>query len=143
MADCQLRNTLAQLTLDNQGGVGANKHGASTHTTDRTSRTLLVDSNVTGEHDGVSAVPGFTLHPVDGVEESGGGAVASVLGVDTLDIVVTGSVEEVHEDGLGGLGFVNQGLGSDVKTADGGGVDVVLGEQLGDGWRCEYGALDG
>jgi hypothetical protein len=117
-----------KLTLNDQRSVGTNEHGASTHTTDRTSGTLLVDGNVTSKHDSVPAVPRFTLHPVDGVEEGSGRTVASVLGVDTLNIVVTRGVEEVHEDGLCSLGFVNQGLGSDVETTNGGGVNVVLGK---------------
>ena len=127
----------SSLTLNDQGSVGANQHGASTHSTDRSGGTLLVDSNITAHDDGVSSVPRLALDPVDTVEESSGGTVTSVLVVDTLDIVVAGRGEEVHEEGLGGLGFVNQGLGSDIQTTNRVGVDVVLFEKGGD--DCEGG----
>lgn len=114
--------------------VGTDQGGESTGTTDGSGTTFCVDGDITGEDDGVSSVPGFRLDPVDGVEEGGGGAVACVLGIDTLDISVSGFGEEVHQNSLDGLGLVDDGLGSDVETTDRLGVDVVLLQKAVDGY---------
>ncbi len=91
------------LTFEHERSVGSNEHGAGTSTAGRSARALSVNGNVTANDKGVAAVPGGRLDPVYGVEESSGGAVASVLGVHTLDISVAVSGEKVHEEGLGGL----------------------------------------
>ena len=78
------------LTFENDWGVGSDQHGAGSGATSRPGGTLSVDSNVTGEDDGVSSVPGRRLDPVDGVENCGCGAIAGVLAIDTLNIIVAG-----------------------------------------------------
>lgn len=113
--------------------IGTDQGGESTGTTDGSRTTFCVNGDITGEDDGVSSVPRFRLNPVDGVEEGGGGTVACVLGVDTLDIGVSGFGEEVHQDSLDGLGLVDDGLCTDIETTDGLGVDVVLLQQAVDG----------
>jgi hypothetical protein len=45
--------------------------------------------------------------------------------------------EEVHEDGLDSLGLVDDGLCADVEATDGLGVNVVLLEEVVDGWESE------
>ena len=117
------------LTLQHKRGIRANEHGTRAHTAHRPRRALFVDSNVTAHHNGVPAIPALALNPVDTVEEGSGGTVARVLVVDTLDVVVARSGEEFHEDRFGGFGFVDQGFGTDVETADGEGVDVVFFEE--------------
>jgi hypothetical protein len=114
-------------TLENEGSVRADEHSDGSSTTNRSRTTLSVDSDVTSDDNGVTTVPRARLDPVDSVEKGGGSSVASVLRVDTLDVRVAG--EEVHEDGLDGLGLVDQGLGSDVETTDGRGRDLVLVEK--------------
>lgn len=118
--------------LEDEGCVRADKHGNGTCTTDGTGRALGVDCNVTSHDNGVTAVPRAALHPVDGVEESGGTAVAGVLAVNALDVVVSGGSKEVHEDSLDGLGLVNDGLGTDIETTNAAGVNVVLLEEARD-----------
>ena len=81
----------------------------------------------------MTAVPGAALHPVDGVEERVGGAIAGVDGVGALERGVARGCEELSEDGLDGLGLVKGGLGADFEAADGGGVDVVFREEGGYG----------
>lgn len=121
-----------RLTLEDNRSIGANEHGAGTHTTDRTSRALLVDGNVATHDNSVAAVPRLGLHPVDAVEEGGGRAVAGVLRVDTLNVKVAVLGKEVHKEGLGRLGLVNDSLSADVEATDRLGVDVVLLEELRD-----------
>jgi hypothetical protein len=117
------------LTLEDQWGVGANQHGTSTHTTDWSRTSLLVDGNITAHDNRISAIPRLALDPVDTVEKSSGGTVTSVLVVDTLDVVITSRGKEVHEESLGSLGLVNQGFSSNIETTNRVGVDVVLLEE--------------
>ena len=102
------------LTFENDGGVGSDQHGTGSGTTSGSCGTLGVDGNVTCEDDGVPAVPGRRFDPVDGVKDGGGGTVASVFAVDTLDVKVSRLGEKVHEGRLDGFGLVDDGLGTDV-----------------------------
>ena len=113
-----------QSRLNNDGGVGANKHSNGTSTTSRTSITLGVEGNITGNDDSVTAVPSGRLNPVDGVEESVGTTIASVDGVNTLEVGVV--AEKLHQNSLDGLGLVEDGLSTNLNTTDGVGVDVVV-----------------
>ena len=126
------RHITSALTLNDQRRVGADQQGASAHTPDGSGAALLVNGDITAHDNRVSSVPRLALDPVDAVEERGGGAVTGVLVVDTFNVVVAVLGEEVHEQGLGGLGLVDQGLGSDIESTDREGVDVVLFKQRGD-----------
>lgn len=119
--------------LEDDRGVGANQHGNAASTTGGTGSTLGVQGNIAADNDGVTAVPGGGLEPVDAVEDSVGTAVAGVDGVNALDVGVAGGSEELHQDGLDGLGLVQEGLGADLEAADGLGVDVVLLHEGGEG----------
>ena len=77
-----------KLTFKNDWSVGSDQHGAGSSTTGGSCGTLGIDSDVTGEDDSISSVPGIRLDPVDCVENCGGGAIAGVFVIDTLDIVV-------------------------------------------------------
>lgn len=90
-----------ELTLQGQGGIGTDEQGDCTSSTNRPGTSRGVDGNITRDNEGVAAVPARALDPVDGVEERGRSTVASVLGIDTLDVRV--GAKEVHEDGLGRL----------------------------------------
>lgn len=114
------------LTLKHQRRIGTDQHGTSTHATHRPSTSLLVNGNVAAHDNGIPSVPAFRLNPVDSVEKGGGRSVASVLGVDTLNVGVTRLGEEVHKKSFGRLGLVDEGLGTNVQATDGPGVDIVL-----------------
>lgn len=64
-------------------------------------------------------VPGTGLHPGGRVEERGRAPVAGVGGVDALHVSVARVMEELHEDGLDGLGLVDDSLGAHLQAADG------------------------
>jgi len=121
-----------QAGLDDDGGVGANEHGDGAGTAGGPGVALGVEGDVAGDDDGVSAVPGGGLDPVDSVEEGVSTAVAGVDGVNALDAGVV--AEELHEHGLDRLGLVQHGLGADLEAADGLSIDVVVLQQArGDG----------
>ena len=125
----------AETGLDSNRGVRADKHGDAAGTTGRAGIALGVESDITGDNNGVTAVPGGGLDPVDGVEESVGTTVAGVDGIDTLDVGVL--AEKLHQDGLDGLGLVEKGLGTDLEAADRVGVDLIVLEETGDGSQGE------
>lgn len=119
--------------LEHNRGVGADQHGDTASTTGRASSTLGVQGNVTANNDGISAIPSRGLEPVDAVENSVGATVASIDVVNTLNVGVSVRSQKLHQDGLDGLGLVQQGLGTDLQTANGVGVDVVLAKKGGEG----------
>lgn len=125
----------AQARLDNDGSIGADEQSDSTSATSRTSVALGVESNVTSNNNTITAVPGRGLDPVDSVENGVGATVAGVDSVDTLDVGVV--AKKLHKDGLDRLGLVEQSLGTDLKTANGVGVDVVVLEELGSDGKGE------
>ena len=51
------------------------------------------------------------------------------MGINSLNISVAALSKELHQDGLAGLGLVNDGLGADLEAANILGGDVVLGEE--------------
>ena len=121
--------------LSYYGSVGADEHGDSASTTSGARVALGVEGNVSGHDNGVAAVPGRRLDPVDGVEEGIGAAVARVHGVDALDTGVV--AEKGHEHRLDRLRLVEEGLGADLESANRVGVDVVLLEQVRDNGQRE------
>ena len=118
-------------TFENDRGVRSDQHGAGSSATRGSCGALCVDSDVTGEDDGVPSVPGRRLDPIDSVENGGGGAIAGVFAIDALNIVVARLGEKVHEGCLDRFGLVDDGLGADFQTTDRFGVDVVFFEQSG------------
>lgn len=100
--------------LQDKGSVRANQHGDRTSSSDRASGTFGVDGNVASDNDRISAIPRAALNPVDSVEEGGSTTVAGVLAVDTFNVVVTRLREQVHQNRLHRLGFVDDGFGSNV-----------------------------
>ena len=78
------------LTFKDDGCVGADQDGAGPCATDRTGTTFCVDSDITGKHNGITAVPRTALYPVDSVEESSSRTVAGVFRVKALDIMISG-----------------------------------------------------
>lgn len=126
-----------ELTFKNDRGIRSDQHSTSSSTTGRPCRTFGVDSNVSGEDNGVSSVPASRLNPVDCVEDSGGGAIAGIFAIDTLDVEVTRLCEKLHEGRLDGLGLVNDSLSADFYTTNGRRIDVVLFEQGRDAYPGE------
>jgi hypothetical protein len=118
------------LTFEHKRGVGTDEHSACTGTTRGSAGTLSVDGYITTDDEGVAAVPGGRLDPVDSVEQRGRRAIASVLGVDTLDVGVAMGGKEVHEERLGRLGEVDGGLCADVDATNRLGVDIILFEEV-------------
>jgi len=112
--------------LEDDGGIGTNQHGDTASTAGRAGSTLGIQSNVTADNDGITAVPGGRLEPVDAVEDGVGATVTRVDGVNTLNVGVAMRGEQLHQDGLDGLGLVQEGFGADLKATNGLGVDVVL-----------------
>lgn len=124
-----------QTGLSNDGGVRADQHGNAASATGGTRVALGVKGNVASHNNGIPAVPGGRLDPVDGVEKGVGASVARVDGVNTLDVGVV--AEQLHEDRLAGLGLVQEGLCADLEAANGVGVDLVLLEEVGNGGQSE------
>lgn len=88
----------------------------------------LNQRNVTGDNDGVTAIPGRGFNPVDTVEQGIGTAVASIDGVNAFQVGVV--AKELHQNRLDRLGLVQDGLSADLESADRVGVDIVLLEQI-------------
>lgn len=86
--------------LESERSVGTDKHGNAASTASGSGGALLVESNVTSDDNGVAAVPGGGLNPVNGVKQSVGAAVAGVDGVHTLDVGVAGGLEKLHQHTL-------------------------------------------
>ena len=115
--------------LEDNGGVRTDEQGHTASTTSGASSTLCVKSNVSADHDGVTAVPGRGLDPVNAVENSVGATVASVDIIHTLDVGVAVRSKQLHQHRLDGLRLIQDGLGTDLETANGLGVDIVLAEE--------------
>jgi hypothetical protein len=127
----------AQTGLKHEGSVGADDHGDTSSATGGTGSSLGVQSDVASNHDGITAIPGRRLDPIDAVENSIGASVAGIDGIDALDVVVTRLLEQLHQDGLDGFGLVEQGLGSDFQAADCLGVDFIFAKEGGEGSEGE------
>lgn len=125
----------AKTGLDGNRGIRADKHGNAASTTGRAGIALGVEGDITSDDNGVTAVPGGGLDPVDGVEESVGTTVAGVDSINTLNVGVL--AEKLHQDRLDGLGLVEKSLGTDLEAADGVGVDLIVLEEAGDGSQGE------
>ena len=124
-----------QTGLGHNRGVRANKHGDATGTTSGPGIALSIEGNVSSNDDSISTIPGRRLNPVHGVKESVGTTVAGVDGIDTLNASVV--PEQLHQDGLDGLGLVENRLGTDLEAANGVRVDVVVLEKPGDGGQSK------
>jgi hypothetical protein len=120
-----------ELTVKDNRGVGSNEHGTCTSTSNGSSGTLGVYSDITAYDNSIATIPRTRFNPVYGIEKCSCSTVASVLGIDTLDIKVARVGEEVHECCLDRLGFVDDGFGADVNSTNGFGVNVVLFEETG------------
>ncbi len=88
--------------------------------------------DVSREHDRIPTVPRAGLDPVNRVEYSGSRTIARVFRVHALNVGVAGLDEKVHEDGLDGLGLVDDGLRSDLNTTDGTRVNVIFFQEIRD-----------
>lgn len=121
--------------LNNNRGVRANKKGDGASTACGTSIALGIKGNISSNNNAVPAVPGRGLDPVNSVEKSVGTAVASVDGINTLDVCVV--AEKLHQHRLDRLGLVEDGLGTDLETTNRVGVDVVVLEEVGDDGQGE------
>jgi hypothetical protein len=123
--------TATETRLEHNRGIGANQHGHGTSTTSGAGSSLGIEGNVTADNNGISAVPGRRLNPVDAVEYSVRTTVASIDGVDTLNVGVSMRSKKLHQHRLDRLGLVKKGLCADLKTTDRLGVDVVLAKEGG------------
>lgn len=112
--------------LEDDRSIGANNHGNATSTTSGAGSTSGVQGNITADHNGITAIPGGGLEPVDAVEDGVGATVAGVDVVDTLNVGVSVRSEKLHENGLDGLGLVQKGLSANLESSNGLGVDVVF-----------------
>lgn len=99
--------------LEHNRSIGTDNHSDTSSSTGRTGSSLGVQSNITADDDGITAIPSRRLNPVDAVEDGVGASVASIDCVDTLDVGVAGFFEELHKNGLDRLGLVQESLGSD------------------------------
>lgn len=74
----------AEAALGDDGRVGTDEHrdGAAAARGARVAGGI--DRHIAGDDEGVAAVPGGALHPVEGVEERVGAAVAGVVGIHTF-----------------------------------------------------------
>lgn len=124
-------------SFDGQGGVGTDEHGYAASATSGTGIALLVQCDVASHHNGVPAVPRRGLDPVYAVEECICAAVAGVYRVHTLNVVVAGLLEQLHQDGLDRLGLVEERLGADLKAANRFRLNVVLLEKRREGRQRE------
>jgi len=77
-------------TLNDDRRIGTNEKCDSTSTTGRACGALSINGDVTADNNGIATIPGSGFYPVNCVEKGSSGAVACILGVDTLDIEVTG-----------------------------------------------------
>lgn len=118
--------------LKDNRGIRTNEEGNTASTTSRASRSLGIQSNVTADNNGISSIPGGRLKPVDAVEDSVGTSIASVDVVNTLNVEVSALGKELHQNGLDGLGFVQESLSTDFETTNGLGVDVVFAKEGGE-----------
>ena len=120
-----------QTRLNDNRSVGANQHSDTTSTTSGSSVALGIEGNVTSNNDSISAIPRRRLDPVDAVEQSVGTTIASIHGINSLQVGVV--PEKLHQDGLDGLGFVEDRLGTDLEATNRVSVDVVVLKEPGDG----------
>ena len=126
ISDAARRKHAGTLTFEDHRCVGTDQYGTGTGATDWAGTAFRVDCDVTGKYNSVAAIPGATLNPVDGIEESGSRTIARIFGVKAFNVMVTRRGEEVHEDGLDRLGLVDDRFGADFETSNRFGVDVVL-----------------
>ena len=118
-----------QTGLNDDGGVRADQHSDGTGTTSGARIALGIQGNISSDDKAVPSVPARGLDPIDSVEDGIGTTIAGIDSVDTLDVGVV--AEQLHDHRLDGLGLVQKGLGTDLETANGVGVDLVLLEQVG------------
>jgi hypothetical protein len=97
--------------IKGQGGIAADQDGDGAHPAGGSGRSPRVGGNVGGHNNGVSAVPAVRLAPQKGIQECGRATVAGIDDRGTFHVRVVG--EQVHEDRLGGLGLVHEGLRPD------------------------------
>jgi hypothetical protein len=107
-----------ELTLKHQGRVRTYQHSTGSGASNWSRAAFRVDSNVTAEDNGVPTIPTGAFDPIDSIEDSSSRTVASVFGIDTLDIGVAVHLKKIHQDSLDGLGFINDGFGAHVKAAN-------------------------
>ncbi len=69
------------------------------------------------------------MKPIDGVEDGIGATVAGVQIVDAFDVGVTGGLEQLHQHGLAGFGFVKHGFGADFEAADAGKINGIFADE--------------
>ena len=111
-----------------EGRIPSDEDGDRPHPAGWAGRTAGVCGDVGGDDDGIPPIPRRGFHPRQGVEECGGPAVAGIDDRGALDVGI-GS-EQLHQDRLGTLTFVDEGFGADLEPADLGlRIDVVLVEE--------------
>jgi hypothetical protein len=120
-----------ELTVKDNRCVWSNEYGTCTSTTSGSSGTLGVYGDITAYDNSIASIPRTRLDPVNGIEKCSCSAVASVLGINTLDVEVARLGEEVHEGCLNRLGLVDDGFGANVNSTNGCGVNVVFFEETG------------
>ena len=123
-----LHVTPAESSLDDHWRIGTDQHGDSASSSGWAGIALGIERDVSGHDDGVPPIPRGRLNPVEGVEDGVGAAVAGIDGVHALDIGVV--AEQLHKDGLDGLGLVEDGLRAHLEAANAVCVDLVLAEEV-------------
>lgn len=118
-----------QAWLDNNRRIRADEQSNAASSASGAGVALGVQGNVTSNDDTVASVPRRGLDPVDSVEEGVGASVAGVDRIHALDVGVV--AEKLHQDGLDGLGLIQEGLRADFQAANRVGVDFVLLEEVG------------
>ena len=119
----------SQARFQHDRSVWSHKHGHTPCTPCRSRVTLLIQCNVSGYHDGISAIPARRLDPVDGVEEGIRPTVACIDGIDPFDIGVARRSKQLHQHRLDRLGFVEKRFGAYLQPTDGAGIYRVLAQE--------------
>jgi len=119
--------------LKSKRSIRPNEHGYTACATSRTRVAFLVESNIAGNHNGITAVPRRGFYPVDRVEESVCAAVTSIHSINTFNVCISSLLEQLHEHRLNRLRFVENSLGADFESADGLDVNCILLDQRGEG----------
>jgi len=108
----------SETTVEHEWCIRTYQDGYRARTTRRSGATCGIYRIVSCNDQGESTVPGAALHPRDGIEESGGAAVAGIGGVRALDIGATVRLEELHQHSFHRLALVDDGLGAYFQSAD-------------------------
>lgn len=109
-----------------EGCIRSQKYGNCSSASCWSSWTFGVGSHINANNNTQPPVPGFTLKPIDGVEEGVRASITSIHRSHTLDVMIAALREQTHQDGLCGFRFIEECLSADLQTTNCGWIEVVL-----------------